>query len=107
MTGAQLRDHAFAMLGSFQQIAGRLWSTFPTLTGVFKTGLSMQIDARSVAEAFLPAGFPDDFDALAIPPAALEKGGVEILRAGAAAPNGGNRQNWCFLVVKDPKVKLQ
>ena len=67
MTGAQLRDHAFAMLGSFQQIAGRLWSTFPTLTGVFKTGLSMQIDARSVAEAFLPAGFPDDFDALAIP----------------------------------------
>lgn len=67
MTGAQLRDHAFAMLGSFQQIAGRLWSTFPTLTGVFKTGLSMQIDARSVAEAFLPAGFPDDFDALATP----------------------------------------
>lgn len=67
MSGADLRQHAFSMLGSFQQIAGRLWSTFPTLTGVFKTGLSMQIDARSVADAFLPEGFPEDFDALAIP----------------------------------------
>jgi NTE family protein len=67
MTGAALRDHAFAMLGSFQQIAGRLWSTFPTLTGVFKTGLTMQIDARSVSDAFLPAGFPEDFGDLAVP----------------------------------------
>lgn len=67
MTGAELREHAFAMLGSFQQIAGRLWSTLPTLTGVFKTGLSMQIDARAVSDAFLPQGFPEDFDALAIP----------------------------------------
>lgn len=67
MTGAELRDHAFAMLGSFQQIAGRLWSGFPALTGVFKTGLSIQIDARAVTDAFLPEGFPDDFDELDIP----------------------------------------
>ena len=67
MTGAELREHAFAMLGSFQQIAGRLWSGLPALTGVFKTGLSIQIDARVVADAFLPDGFPTDFDQLGIP----------------------------------------
>jgi nitroreductase len=31
----------------------------------------------------------------------------EILRAGASAPNGGNRQHWRFLVVKDPEPKKQ
>lgn len=67
MTGAALREHAFSVLGSFQQIAGRLWSGLPTLTGVFKTGLSMQIEARAVSDAFLPAGFPEDFDALQVP----------------------------------------
>src|SRR2546426_6146758 len=29
----------------------------------------------------------------------------EVLRAGVAAPSGGNRQNWRFLVIKDPVVK--
>jgi NTE family protein len=67
MTGAELREHAFSVLGSFQQIAGRLWSGLPALTGVFKTGLSIQVEARTVSDAFLPDGFPDDFDALQIP----------------------------------------
>lgn len=31
----------------------------------------------------------------------------EILRAGTAAPNGGNRQDWRFLVVTDSEVKAQ
>ena len=31
----------------------------------------------------------------------------EILRAGTAAPNGSNRQEWGFLVVTDPEVKRQ
>jgi len=30
-----------------------------------------------------------------------------ILDAGIRAPSGGNNQHWCFLVVKDPKVKKQ
>jgi nitroreductase len=30
---------------------------------------------------------------------------VKILRAGAAAANGGNTQKWRFLVVKDPAIK--
>lgn len=31
----------------------------------------------------------------------------EILRAGQAAPSGGNNQSWAFIVVKDPGVKQQ
>lgn len=31
----------------------------------------------------------------------------EILRAGTAAPNGSNRQEWGFLVVTDPEIKRQ
>ncbi len=29
----------------------------------------------------------------------------KILEAGTCAPNGGNVQRWCFLVVKDPAIK--
>jgi nitroreductase len=31
----------------------------------------------------------------------------QILQAGVAAPSGGNRQQWRFLVVKDPQIKRQ
>jgi nitroreductase len=31
----------------------------------------------------------------------------KILQAGISAANGGNRQTWRFLVVKDPKIKQQ
>lgn len=31
----------------------------------------------------------------------------EILQAGMSAANGGNRQHWRFLVVKDPEIKRQ
>lgn len=36
-----------------------------------------------------------------VPDALIEK----ILRAGTAAPNGGNSQRWRFLVIKDPAIK--
>ena len=67
MTGKDLREHAYTVLGSFQQITGKIFSTLPSLTGVFKTGLSFQVDARAITDAFLPEGFPDDFAALEIP----------------------------------------
>lgn len=67
MSGSELREHAYAMLGSFQSIAARLWSKTPSLTGVFKTGLSVQIDAQVVTNAFLPDDFPDAFEALQVP----------------------------------------
>jgi nitroreductase len=31
----------------------------------------------------------------------------EVLQAGASAANGGNRQHWRFLVIKDPEIKRQ
>jgi len=36
-----------------------------------------------------------------VPDALIE----EILKAGTAAPNGGNAQRWRFLVIKDPEIK--
>ena len=38
-----------------------------------------------------------------VPPELIE----QILRAGQAAPSGGNSQNWGFLVVKDAAIKAQ
>jgi nitroreductase len=31
----------------------------------------------------------------------------QILQAGVCAPSGGNRQNWGFIVVRDPDIKKQ
>jgi NTE family protein len=64
MTGAQLREHAYSVLGSFTVIAGRLWSSNPFSLG---GGLNVRVDPRAVVGAFLPDGFPDDFAALATP----------------------------------------
>ena len=68
MTGAQLREHAFASLGTLQLIADRLWTT--SLAAIklagFK-GISMQADPVIITRAFLPDGFPDDFSALRTP----------------------------------------
>ena len=68
MTGKELREHAFSVLGNLQLIAGKLWTTSrPTFKGIVESGISMQVDATHIAEAFLPDGFPDDFAALKIP----------------------------------------
>lgn len=68
MTGAELREYALRTLGTLQEIAGRLWMTNkPTLEGIMANGISIQVDARNLADAFLPEGFPDDFGALTTP----------------------------------------
>lgn len=68
MTGAELREHACNVLGSFQLIAGAVWSAHrPSLVGILQNGLSFQVDAESITEAFLPEGFPEDFDDLKVP----------------------------------------
>jgi len=68
MTGAELREHAYSVLGSLQLIAATLWNrSMPSLTKLLTDGISMQVDAVGVAHAFLPEGFPDDFAALKIP----------------------------------------
>ena len=68
MTGREIREHAERVLGNLQEIAGRLWLTSQAaLKDVMQTGISLQADARNIADAFLPDDFPDDFGALKVP----------------------------------------
>lgn len=68
MTGRDIREHAENVLGSLQEIAGRLWtSSQAAFRNVMQNGISMQVDARTIADAFLPEDFPDDFAALRVP----------------------------------------
>ena len=68
MSGAELREHAYGVLGSLQQIAATLWTrNRPSLKGMLESGLSMQVNSLGIAGAFLPDGFPDDFAHLKVP----------------------------------------
>ena len=68
MTGVQLREHAYGVLGSLQQIATTFWNRGMTsLTKMLSKGLSIQVEGEGVTHAFLPEGVPDDFAALKVP----------------------------------------
>src|SRR5690606_27723433 len=62
MTGAELRDHSFEVLGTMRIIAGRLWGAQVRNLGNFlQKGFSVQLDAERVVDAFLPDNFPLEF----------------------------------------------
>jgi NTE family protein len=67
MTGKDLREHAYDVLGTLRIIAGKLWGAQIRLGSIFQNGLSVQLDASSVVDAFLPPGFPDTFEQLKTP----------------------------------------
>lgn len=68
MSGAELREHAYDVLGSLQQIASTLWNRNRfSLKQMVEDGLSMQVNSMGITTAFLPDGFPDDFAELKIP----------------------------------------
>jgi NTE family protein len=68
MTGAELREHSFSVLGTMKVIASRLWGAqVRNLGNFFATGFSVQLDAARVVDAFLPDNFPDDFKDLKTP----------------------------------------
>ncbi len=68
MSGAELRDHSFAVLGTMREIAGRLWSAkVRNLGNFFALGFNVQLDAGPVVDAFLPPDFPHDFRDLKLP----------------------------------------
>jgi NTE family protein len=68
MSGAELRDHSFAVLGTMRTIAGRIWGRqFRNIGALFQNGLSMQLDAAQVVDNFLPDGFAEKFEDLQIP----------------------------------------
>lgn len=68
MTGAELREHAYGVLGSLQQSASTLWNRNRfSFKQMVEDGLSMQVNSMGITTAFLPDGFPDDFAELRIP----------------------------------------
>lgn len=68
MTGRELRDHSFEVLGTLRTIAARLWATqIRGIGGLLKNGISMQLDASSIVDAFTPPNFPLEFKDLKIP----------------------------------------
>jgi NTE family protein len=68
MTGLELREHAIEVLGTMRTIAGRIWGTHASgLGGLFRNGLSVQLDGSKVVDAFLPHPFPATFEELQIP----------------------------------------
>jgi NTE family protein len=68
MTGKELREHSFEVLGTLRIIAGRLWATqIRGIGGLLKNGITMQLDAASIVDAFTPPSFPKEFSELKIP----------------------------------------
>jgi len=61
LSGAELREHSLAALGTLRIITGRLWGAQVRNLGNF---FNMQLDARRVVDAFLPAPFPYEFSEL-------------------------------------------
>jgi len=68
MSGKELREHSFEVLGTLRTIAGKLWATqIRGIGGLLKNGISVQLDATSIVDAFTPANFPLEFSALKVP----------------------------------------
>jgi NTE family protein len=68
MSGAELREHSYAVLGTMRVIAGRIWGNqFKALGTILQKGLHMQLDAGHVVDSFLPDPFPYAFEELKIP----------------------------------------
>jgi NTE family protein len=67
MSGAEMRDHAFTVLGTMRIIAGRLWGHQLKLGALLHNGFSVQLDAAHVVDSFLPDGFPQTFEELKAP----------------------------------------
>ena len=68
MSGKELREHSYSVLGTMRIIAGRLWGAqIRNIGGLIANGLNMQLDAERVVEAFLPDNFPTAFKDLKVP----------------------------------------
>jgi len=68
MSGKELREHSFDVLGTMRIIASRLWGAqVRNLGNFFQKGFSVQLDAERVVDAFLPTPFPETFKDLKTP----------------------------------------
>src|SRR5690606_8543797 len=68
MSGVDLREHSYDVLGTMRIIAGRLWGAqVRNLGNFFSRGFSVQLDAERVVDAFLPDSFVNEFKDLQTP----------------------------------------
>ncbi|MEO5804953.1 patatin-like phospholipase family protein [Devosia sp.] len=68
MSGRDIREHAFDVLGTMRTIAGKLWAIqLRGIGGILKNGISMQLDATTIVDSFTPPNFPLEFKDLKIP----------------------------------------
>ncbi|WP_127144789.1 patatin-like phospholipase family protein [Pelagibacterium montanilacus] len=68
LEGRVIRELAYDMLGSMNSLFGRLLSThMRSIKQVLAEGLSIQLDAERVVDAFTPIDMPERFSALKIP----------------------------------------
>jgi NTE family protein len=68
MTGRELREHSFEVLGTLKIITAKLWASHMRgLGGLLKNGISLQLDAAHIVDAFTPTSFPKEFKDLKIP----------------------------------------
>lgn len=68
LTGAELRELSNDMLGSMNGLFGRLLSSHVrSFKHVLREGISIQLDAERVYDAFTPPGMPETFQELKTP----------------------------------------
>lgn len=69
MSGAEIREFALTKMGNRNEVVAGLWRMRPkSFTGAFDGGIRFgQIDIIGALDAFLPAEWPREFEALQIP----------------------------------------
>ncbi len=68
MTGRDLREFSLSVMGTMKVFMGRIWATqVRGLGGILQSGLSVQLDALRMVDAFTPPTHPRDFKDLRIP----------------------------------------
>lgn len=68
LSGKDIRELSFDMLGSMNGLFGRLFATqMRSVRQSFRTGISIQLDPEQIFDSFTPPGFPKAFADLRIP----------------------------------------
>ncbi|MCS6762271.1 MAG: hypothetical protein MO846_10065 [Candidatus Devosia symbiotica] len=68
MSSRELREHFYEVLGTMRTIATKLWTIqLRGLDVILKNDISIQLDANSIVDSFIPDSFPLKFKDLKIP----------------------------------------
>ncbi|RDE10645.1 patatin-like phospholipase family protein [Pelagibacterium lacus] len=68
LSGRDIRELAYQMLGTRNGLFGRLLSTqFRSMSNILREGISIQLDPEQIFDTFTPDGMAETFETLAIP----------------------------------------